>query len=123
MYWLKVWGGIDSENVIPYELYVVMQKRFIKEKLARESIQLLHDPATDRNTAQFQLDVKEFHKILQAGGAVHAVGVLVQLFKIFFHLVVFVPNFTNQFFQNILHRNNTKRSTKIIYNDGCGTWQ
>ena len=49
------------------ELYVVMQKRFIKEKFARESIQLLHDPATDRNTVRFQLDVKEFHKILQAG--------------------------------------------------------
>lgn len=61
---------------------------------------------------------KEFRKIFQADGAVHAVGILVQLFKIFFHLVVFVPDFTNQFFQNILHRNNTKRSAEIIYDHG-----
>ena len=61
-----------------------------------DSIQLLHDPAADRNTVRFQLDVKEFRKILQADGAVHAIGILVQLFKIFLHLVVFVPNFTNQ---------------------------
>ena len=31
---------------------------------------------------------------------------------------MFVPNFTNQFFQNILHRNNTKRSAEIIYDHG-----
>ena len=31
-----------------------------------DSIQLLHDPAADRNTVRFQLDAKEFHKILQA---------------------------------------------------------
>ena len=31
---------------------------------------------------------------------------------------MFVPNFTNQFFRYILHRNNTKRSAKIIYTDG-----
>ena len=36
-----------------------------------DSIQLLHDPAADRNTVRFQLDVKEFRKILQADGAVH----------------------------------------------------
>ena len=83
-----------------------------------DSIQLLHDPAADGNTVRFQLDTKEFHKILQADGAVHAVGILVQLFKIFFHLVVFVPNFTDQFFQNILHRNNTKRPAKIVYDYG-----
>ena len=86
--------------------------------LGGDSIQLLHDPAADRNTVRFQLDVKEFRKILQADGAVHAIGILVQLFKIFLHLVVFVPNFTNQFFQNILHRNNTKRSAEIIYDHG-----
>ena len=50
--------------------------------LTGDSIQLLHDPAADGNTVRFQLDVKEFHKILQADGAVHAVGILVQLFKI-----------------------------------------
>ena len=83
-----------------------------------DSIQLLHDPAADRNTFRFQLDVKEFHKILQAEGAVHAVRILVQIFKILSHLVVLVPNFTNQFFQNILHRNNTERAAKIVYNDG-----
>ena len=83
-----------------------------------DSIELLHDPAANGNAVRVQLDVKEFHKILQADGAVHAVGILVQLFKIFFHFVVFVPNFTNQFFQNILHRNNTERAAKIVYNDG-----
>ena len=83
-----------------------------------DSIQLLHDPAADRNTVRFQLDIKEFHKIFQTDGAVHTLGILVQLFKIFFHFVVFVPNFTNQFFQNILHRNNTERAAKIVYNDG-----
>ena len=48
-----------------------------------DSIQLLHDPAADGNTVRFQLDAKEFHKIFQADGAVHTVGILVQLFKIF----------------------------------------
>ena len=50
--------------------------------LAGDSIQLLHAPAADGNTVRFQLDIKEFHKILQTDGAVHAVGILVQLFKI-----------------------------------------
>lgn len=31
---------------------------------------------------------------------------------------MFVPNFTDQFFQNILHRNNTKRPAKIVYDYG-----
>ena len=31
---------------------------------------------------------------------------------------MFVPNFTNQLFQNILHRNNAKRSAEIIYDHG-----
>ena len=84
-----------------------------------DSIQLLHDPAADGNTVRFQLDVKEFHKILQADGAVHAVGILVQLFKIFFHLVVFVPKLTNQFFQKIQHRKNTQPAAKIVNNDGA----
>ena len=85
--------------------------------LGGDSIQLFHDTAANGNTVRFQFDVKKFHKIFQADGAVHAVCILVQLFKIFFHLIMFVPNFTNQFLQNILHRNNTKRSAEIIYND------
>lgn len=74
-------------------------------------------PPTE-NAVRVQLDVKEFHKIFQTDGAVHTVGILVQLFKIFFHFAVFVPNFTNQVFQNILHRNNAERAAKIVYNDG-----
>ena len=35
-----------------------------------------------------------------------------------FHLVMLVPDFTDQFLQNILHRHNAERSAKIVYNDG-----
>ena len=86
--------------------------------LDRHLVQLLHDPAADGNTVRFQLDVKEFHKILQADGAVHAVGILVQLFKIFFLLVLDVRNFTVQLFENIVHRYYTKRPAKIVYDHG-----
>jgi len=31
---------------------------------------------------------------------------------------VFVPNFTDQFFQNILHGDNSQRAAEIIYDHG-----
>ena len=61
---------------------------------------------------------KNSSEIFQTGGTIHAVGVFIQFFKMLFHLVMLVPDFTNQLFQDILHRYNAERSAKIVYNDG-----